>query len=474
MLHLSHPSQMKLLYLLLTPILLWSCTPDEKETTSPEQKPNIVIIYADDLGYGDLGVYGHPTIKTPNLDKMASEGLKFTQFYVGASVCTPSRAALLTGRLPIRYGMVSDKIRVLFPFSYGGLPKEEITIAEALKTQDYATAIIGKWHLGHLPQHLPLNHGFDYYFGIPYSNDMRKDTTITRWKPARKYVDLYLIEDSTVIDHHVDQRQLTKRYTEKAKEFIKSNKDKPFFLYVPYNFPHVPLYASNDFEGKSTAGIYGDVVEELDWSVGEILATLKAENLAENTLVIFTSDNGPWLVKGNEGGSAGLLREGKGSTWEGGMREPAIAWWPGTIEAGRTTEAISTTMDLYTTALKLAGAEIPVDRILDGADLTPVLLGTAEQLNNEVFYYLGEQLFAVRRGAWKMHFQTLTPYVGEQPVQHDPPLLFNLDLDPSEKRNVATDNPEVIDHLKKLAEDHLAGVEKVPSILEDIDESYFE
>ena len=473
MMQRTHSSRTKLLFLLLASILLWGCTPEGQETTLPERKPNIVIIFADDLGYGDLGAYGHPTIKTPNLDKMASEGLKFTQFYVGASVCTPSRAALLTGRLPIRYGMVSDKIRVLFPFSYGGLPKEEITIAEALKTQDYATAIVGKWHLGHLPEHLPLHHGFDYYFGIPYSNDMRRDTT-TRWKPAQKYEDLYLIEDSTIIERDVDQRLLTKRYTEKAKQFIKSNKDNPFFLYVPYNFTHVPLYASTDFENKSTAGIYGDVVEELDWSVGQILETLAAENIAENTLVIFTSDNGPWLVKGNEGGSAGLLREGKGSTWEGGMREPAIAWWPGTIEGGRTTQAISTTMDLYATALKLAGVDNPADRILDGADLTPVLLGTTEQINNEVFYYLGEQLFAVRQGSWKMHLKTLTPYVGESPVDHDPPLLFNLDLDPSEKRNVAADHPEVIHQLITLAEEHLAGVEKIPSILNDIDESYFE
>ena len=460
---------------LLCLMITWACGPAPAGELSegPPDRPNIVIIFADDLGYGDLGAYGHPTIRTPNLDRMAAEGLKFTQFYVGASVCTPSRAALLTGRLPVRYGMVSDRTRVLFPFSYKGLPREEITMAEALKAQGYATGIFGKWHLGHLDEYLPTRHGFDAYFGLPYSNDMRP-TPDAKWLPPRKYPPLPLIEGTTVIETDPDQRQLTRRYTEKAVSFIREHKEEPFFVYLPHSFPHVPLYASGDFEGKSTRGLYGDVVEELDWSVGVILQTLREEGLEENTFVFFTSDNGPWLVMGEEGGSAGLLREGKGSTWEGGMREPAIAWWPGTIGGGRTTQALATTMDLYATALALGGASIPQDRVMDGVDLLPVLKGEKEQIREEVFFYLGAQLFAVRKGAWKLHFKTLTPYVGEQPLTHDPPLLFNLDRDPSEKNNLAGNHPEIIETLKAAAEGHRATVVPVPSLLEDIDQSYFE
>lgn len=404
---------------------------------------------------------------------MAAEGLKFTQFYVGASVCTPSRAALLTGRLPIRYGMVSDEIRVLFPFSYKGLPAEEVTMAEALKEQGYATGIFGKWHLGHSLEYLPTSHGFDTYFGLPYSNDMRPNPE-SSWAPARKYPPLPLIQDTTVIEENPDQRTLTKRYTEKAIEFIRAHREEPFFAYIPHSFPHIPLYASDDFEGTSTRGLYGDVVEELDWSVGQILQTLREEGLAENTLVVFTSDNGPWLVMDEEGGSAGLLRQGKGSTWEGGMREPTIAWWPGTIEGGRTTQAMTTTMDLYATALDLGGASPPPDREMDGVSMMPLLTGERSQIRDEIFYYLGAQLFAVRKGSWKTHFKTLTPYVGEDPVEHDPPLLFNLDHDPSEKYNLAGEHPEIIEELKQVAAAHQATVEKVPSILEDIDESFFE
>ena len=278
------------------------------------QRPNFIIIFADDLGYGDLGCYGHPTIHTPNLDRMAGQGMRFTQFYSAASVCTPSRAALLTGRLPIRSGMCSDSRRVLFPDSAEGLPQEEVTLAEALKAQGYATACIGKWHLGHHPEYLPTRHGFDTYFGIPYSNDMR---------PCP------LMRNEEVLEEPAEQATLTARYTEEAIGFIKAHRDEPFFLYFPHTFPHVPLFASDRFKGTSKRGLYGDVVEELDWSVGQVLKALEECDLGDRTLVVFTSDNGPWLTQSERGGSAGLLREGKGSTWEGGMREPAIAWWPG-------------------------------------------------------------------------------------------------------------------------------------------------
>jgi len=298
------------------------------------------VIFADDLGYGDLGCFGHPTIPTPNLDRMAAEGVKLTQFYSASSVCTPSRAALLTGRLPIRSGMCSDKRRVLFPNSGGGLPASEVTIAKALKTKGYATACVGKWHLGHLPKFLPTNNGFDEYFGIPYSNDMRPSP---------------LLDGTKTVENPAKQTTLTRRYTERAIDFIGRNKDKPFFLYFPHTFPHVPLFASKTFKDKSLRGLYGDVVEELDWSVGQIRKTLRRLRLAERTLVMFTSDNGPWLIMRLRGGSAGLLRGGKGSTWEGGMREPFVAWWPGKIPAGSVGTELACTMDIFSTCLALAG-----------------------------------------------------------------------------------------------------------------------
>lgn len=452
---------------------LWACEEGSDTTNMAQDRPpNIIIIFADDLGYGDLGTYGNPTIRTPHLDQMASEGLKFFQFYSGASVCTPSRAALLTGRLPIRYGMVSDRIRVLFPFSYKGLPAEEITLAEALKAQGYRTGIVGKWHLGHHQQYLPLQHGFDSFYGLPYSNDMIP-TPDAKWGPPRKYPPLPLIEDTTVLETNPDQRLLTKQYTQKAIDFIHNHQEEPFFLYMPHSFPHVPLFASPDFEGKSSRGLYGDVVEELDWSVGQILATLKEKGLAENTLVVFTSDNGPWLTEKQEGGTAGLLHQGKGSTYEGGMREPAIAWWPGRITPG-TTQALATTMDLYATAVSLAGGQLPDDRTMDGTDLTPLFDEPEKEVRDEVVYYLGAQVFAFRKGPWKMHLKTLNPYIGEQAVAHDPPLLYQLDHDPSERFNLAEAHPEVLNELQAALQWHLESVKAVPSLLDDIDQSYFE
>ncbi len=443
-------------------LLLPGCT--SPSVSSRGDRPNVVILFADDLGYGDLGVYGHPTIRTPNLDRMAAEGMKFTQFYVGASVCTPSRAALLTGRLPIRSGMVNDRFRVIFPPSEGGLPESEITLAEALKTKGYATACIGKWHLGHQPRFLPTNQGFDQYFGLPYSNDM--SPALTPGSANRGDPPLPLLRGTEIIEEEPDQRTLTRRYTEEAIQFIRDNKDRPFFLYLPHTFPHVPLFASDAFEGKSPRGLYGDVVEELDWSTGQILATLRDLGLDENTFVFFTSDNGPWLTEKLEGGSAGLLKDGKGTTWEGGMRVPAIAWWPDTIAPGKVTDALATTMDLYATALALAGIALPDDRVVDGVDLTPLLRGESEQVRDVVFYYRGTRLFAVRKGPWKMHFITQSAYVRDEPVPHDPPALYHLEHDPSERFNVAADHPDVIADIMQEVERHRAALKPAPSQLE--------
>ena len=404
-----------------------------------ERPPNLVVLFADDLGYGDIGCYGHPTIRTPELDRMAAEGVRFTQFYAAASVCTPSRAALLTGRLPIRSGMCADKVRVLVPSSSGGLPEREITIAEALRTRGYATTCIGKWHLGHLPRYLPTRHGFDSYLGIPYSNDMTPTV---------------LIRNEEVIENPADQVTLTPRYTGEAIRFIEQNRDRPFFLYLPYTFPHTPLFASEGFKGRSDRGLYGDVVEEIDWSVGRILTTLRDLGLAERTLVIFTSDNGPWLTQKQDGGSAGLLRDGKRTTFEGGMRVPAIAWWPGKIETGVTSYALASTMDIFTTGIKLAGAEPPSGRIIDGKNLTPVLFGTGPCERELLFYYRGTRLMAVRKGPWKAHLVTQGGLTrdADPVVVHDPPLLHQLEHDPSEQYDVADDHPEVIaDILREVA-----------------------
>jgi arylsulfatase A len=421
-----------------------------------KKKPNFIIIFCDDLGYGDLGCYGHPTIRTPNLDRMAAEGQKWTDFYVGASVCTPSRAALLTGRLPIRSGMCDDSRRVLFPDSAGGLPAGEITLAEGLKTRGYRTGCIGKWHLGHLPQYLPTNNGFDSYFGIPYSNDMDRVGGPGRqafFDPKIEYWNVPLMRDDRIIERPADQNTLTKRYTEEAVRFIENNKNRPFFLYLAHTMVHVPLFCSDEFRGKSPRGRYGDAVEEIDWCVGRVLDTLRREKLAENTLVVFTSDNGPWLIFDQHGGSAGLLREGKGCTYEGGMREPCLMWWPGTIRPAVIRE-MGATMDLFTTILKLAGAEVPSDRVLDGFDLRPVLFGTGPGPRDTMFYYRGTQLYAVRQGRYKAHFVTRSGYGNDQPAPHEPPVLYDLGQDPSEKYDVAKDHPEVIAEIKKEVERH--------------------
>lgn len=443
--------------LLLTMICYQTLQSQEKQNL-----PNFVIIFADDLGYGDLGTYGHPTIKTPHLDRMAEEGQKWTNFYVGASVCTPSRAALLTGRLPVRSGMASSKQRVLFPDSKNGLPASEITLAEQLKKAGYTTAAIGKWHLGHKEQYLPTNNGFDYYFGIPYSNDMDRlqgDEYKDYWKRPddsikTEHFNVPLFRNTEIIERPANQNTITTRYSDEAVSYIKENKDKPFFVYLAHNLPHIPLFASDKFKGKSKRGLYGDVLEEIDNGVGKILTTLKEEGLAENTIVVFTSDNGPWLPFKLNGGSAGLLRAGKGSTWEGGMREPGIFWAPGKIKPAVISD-IGSTMDLFATFSKLAGAELPDDRILDSHDLGPVLFEQKESDRKSVIYYRGTEIYAARLGDFKAHFITQGVYgqFGER-EEHSPPILYNLNHDPSEQFDIAANHPEVLQQLNELVTEH--------------------
>jgi arylsulfatase A len=430
---------------------------------APAAPPNVIVILADDLGYGDLGCYGHPTIRTPHLDRMAAEGMRFTDFYSTAEVCTPSRAALLTGRLPPRSGMGSDNRRVLFPDSSSGLPPTEITLATALKAKGYATACVGKWHLGHLPPHLPTSHGFDRYLGIPYSNDMDRSPKSPKGlaafdDPKIEYWNVPLMRNDKIIERPANQHTLTKRYTAESIGFIRENKGKPFFLYLAHTMPHVPLFASKEFAGKSARGLYGDVVEELDWSVGQVLDALRAEKLDRTTLVFFTSDNGPWLIKGEQGGSAGLLREGKGSTWEGGMRVPGIAWWPGTVPAGSVTHDIACTMDLFATGVKLAGGTVPADRPIDGVDLTPLLTGKGPSPRDTMFYYRGTKLFAVRHGPWKAHLVTRSGYGPDGPAEHEPPELYHLGRDPGERFDVSKAHPEVVARIRAVVAEHQKGM----------------
>jgi arylsulfatase A-like enzyme len=399
--------------------------------------------------------------------------MRFTDFYSAAEVCTPSRAALLTGRLPPRNGMCDDHRRVLFPDSAGGLPEQEITLARALKGRGYATACFGKWHLGHLPQYLPMRHGFDTFFGTAYVNDM--DSTLeppqrraALFAPKIEYWNVPLLRGEQIIERPAQQATLTRRYTEEAVKFIQTHKAKPFLLYLAYNMPHVPLFASPEFAGKSPRGLYGDVVEEMDWSVGQLRAALRDLALDSRTLVFFSSDNGPWLIMNQHGGSAGLLRDGKGSTWEGGMRVPGIFWGPGLVKPGVVTRAMASTLDLFPTCLKLAGVPLPTDRPLDGFDLTPVLAGKGPSPRDTMFYYRGSRLFAVRKGPYKAHFLTQVAFGKDPEVKHDPPLLYHLGHDPSERFDLAKEHPEVIADLRKVVAEHLAGMKPGENQLEKL------
>lgn len=442
----------------------WGASADRVRAQVASTPPNIVIILADDLGYGDLGAFGSPNIRTPRLDAMAAEGQKWTNFYV-QPVCSPSRAALLTGRLPIRSGMYGvpegTAPKVIRDNAAQGLPPEEITIAEVLKSRGYATAIVGKWHLGSLPQFLPMRQGFDAWFGLPYSHDMRMTVardnnydTAAYYDPKPEYWDVPLVRNGEIIERPVDHRTLTKRYTEEAVRFIDENKSRPFFLYFAHNMPHIPLARSADYVGHSPAGIYGDVVEEIDWSAGRVIDALRAAGIERKTLVVFTSDNGPWLPFKSHAGSAGPLRDGKGTTWEGGVRTPAIFWWPGTVRPSVVTD-IGSAMDLFVTASHLAGAPIPTDRVIDGVDLRAPLEGTGPSPRQTLFYYWDSELRAVRKGRYKAHFITSGAYgEGEPRREHHPPLLYNLADDPGERRNIAPAHPDVIADLAREAEAH--------------------
>jgi len=468
----------------LTAATFHSCTfsyikGEDDKPNNPEQKsiskntvdnssPNFVIIFADDMGYGDVASFGNPNIRTPHLDRMGIEGQKWTQFYSADPVCTPSRAGLLTGRYPIRNGMTSKDRAVLFPDSDGGLPQSEITIAELLKQKDYATACIGKWHLGHLPQHLPTTQGFDYYFGIPYSNDMDAKPGQAHYHDDSKddpafypEISTYhvpLLENTTEIERPADQTNITKRYTEKAVEFITQNKDKPFFLYLPHSMPHIPLFAGDDFYGKSKRGHYGDVIEEIDWSVGKVMKTLEELDIEDNTLVIFTSDNGPWLLFKTHGGSAGPLKDGKGTHFEGGQRVPTFFWGPGIVKPKVVTE-VGSTMDIMSTIASLAGLKIPNDRKMDSQDLSEVLTGTGNSPRTEFYYWGYGELAGVRSGNYKLVVKERKPLLYWNKVEMERPKLFDLETDVSEKYDLYDLMPEKVKELQAMLDAHLEDTE---------------
>ncbi len=434
----------------------------ESTYAAAPSKPNIIIIFTDDQGYADVGVYGAVNIKTPNLDRMAAEGIRFTDFYVAANVCTPSRAALMTGCYPQRISMArmprgnkGNRGFVLFPDSHGGIHADEITIPEMLKEQGYATHMVGKWHLGHLPPFLPTRHGFDSYYGILYSNDM---------KPCP------IFRNEEIVEKKADQTTLTERYTAEALKIIRENKDQPFFLYLAHNMPHIPLFVSEKFSGKSAGGLYGDVIETIDHGIGEILDTLDELGLTENTLVVFSSDNGPWLVFGDHAGFAAPLRAGKGTTYEGGHRVPGIMRWPGTIPAGQVTSEVTTTMDLLPTIAEITGARVPDDRIIDGKSILPILKGEpgAASPHEAFYYYHGNDLHAVRSGDYKLRVELSMRYEDiyrrfPNPDAIVPEALYHLPTDPSEQRNLL---PSDRKRYKQMPEARRDAYDRLTDLLE--------
>lgn len=392
------------------------------------RQPNIIVILADDLGYGDLGVYDSALIDTPNLDRMAREGIFLTNFYASASNCTPSRAGLLTGRYAIRSGLAHQ---VIFVDSDHGLPQTEITIAEMVRPLGYRTAIIGKWHLGHRPEHWPTTQGFDYYYGLPYSNNQ---------------FPLALYRNAEKLEEPVDQSALTRRYTDEAIRFIEEHREEPFFIYLPHTFPHIPLHVSQDFRGKSKAGLYGDVVQELDWSTGQILATLERLQLDDDTLVIFTSDNGPYPE-----GSTGGLRGSKGTAWEGGFRVPFIARWPAGIPPGSVSSGIAMNIDILPTVQAITGADLPDGLIIDGKNIMNLLTGASASPHQVVYYFNDEQIGALRTQRWKMMLQARYRGINRWFPEHEIYLLYDMENDPQERYSVAAQHPDawqtMLEHL---------------------------
>lgn len=404
-------------------------------------RPNIVIFFTDDQGYGDVGCFGAEGYYTPHFDQLADQGVRFSDFYVAASVCTPSRAALLTGKYPKRVGLHEA---VLFPYSGHGLSRDETTLPEMLKPLGYTTACIGKWHLGHLEQFMPKNHGFDYYYGVPYSNDM--DNHFYKHNQFQS-PPLPVYENETLVEEGPDQDQLTSMWTGAAVEFINSNKDKPFFIYVAHNMPHTPWHVSDNYRGSSQRGLYGDIIQELDWSMGEIMKALRDNGLDQNTLVLFTSDNGP-VTRHQNGGTAGPLRGSKATTWEGGMRVPAIISWPEKIPQGVTCSLPVSTLDLLPTLATLCGGELTEDLITDGRDITEILLHpeTDPGIPFELIYYSRDgKPEAIRQGDWKLHIAKRnwpSEKDGEFPVS-----LYNLRDDIGENNNLAGEYPDLVQQM---------------------------
>ena len=432
------------------------------EEPAPGKSPNIVVIFTDDQGYGDLGCFGAKGFSTPNIDKLARDGIRFTDFHVSQPVCSASRASLLTGCYANRIGIHG----ALGPNARHGIHSDETTLAELLKAKGYATGMVGKWHLGHHPQFLPTRHGFDSYFGLPYSNDMWPSHPEAK---AGTYPPLPLFENEKIVVEDVkaaDQAKLTTQYTERAVKFIEDHKSQPFFLYVAHSMPHVPLFVSDKFKGKSQQGLYGDVIQELDWSVGEILQKLDRHKLADNTLVIFTTDNGPWLSYGNHAGTAGKLREGKGTVWEGGQRVPFAARWPGTIPANSECHIPAMTIDMLPTVAKIVGAKLPKHAI-DGKDIGPLLRNEANARSPQeayFHYYNTGELQAVRSGKWKLMLpHTYRTMDGQETgkdgtpgryrtVKIESPELYDLDADVGETKNVAAANADMVGKLLGYAE----------------------
>jgi len=513
-----------LLFLVGLSGLLLGCSVAERQTTLDARntatnsgavapgnfaRPNVVLLFADDLGYGDLSSFGHPNISTPNLDALAAGGQRWTDFYVAAPVCSPSRGALLTGRLPNRTGLYGERLAVLFPEDSRGMPDEEITLAEALGGAGYATAILGKWHLGSEAAVYPTRHGFDYWYGLPYSNDMdwvgsftfkerlaaviggpglsaaqqaESDGRVAKYaEPKIDYWNVPLIRSTRqqnaagafdysdeIVERPAQQPTLTQRYTDEALSFIDRNRDKPFFVYLPYTMPHTPLFASTRYQGTSRGGVYGDVIEEIDGSVGQIIDGLTKRGLAANTLVIFSSDNGPWLVMQQNGGSSGPFKMGKGTTFEGGMRVPTVFSWPGTI-APDTVHDIGAALDLMPTILKAAGIAQAEDTVTDGVDLLPRLLGdesTGAARQSMPFYRAGE-LRAWRQGPWKLHLIVEGAYgVGPEKTVLETPQLYHLGRDPGERFDVAKQNPQVVAEIEKAITEHKAQLTSRPPLFD--------